>query len=145
MRYIITFATIVLAFQFISCKKDEDSEETTSYLYSDSVLYGRNLLIKDREIYKGVDFGLLTFVPTNGNLVIKITKKSGDNWRVINTSINNWAISNFDAATNSQVFSSIETDHWCHLHLEIPQGKFQIDYYEEDDVNPTYSKGIEVN
>ncbi len=145
MRYIFTLALLASVLFLFSCTPDSNSTETTDYVYSDSVFYGENLLIKDELSYSGVDFGLLAFVPTNGDLVVKITKKSGGNWRVVNTSINNWAISNFDAATNSQVFSSIEPDHWCHLHLEIPHGTFQLDYFEEDDVDPTYSKEIEIN
>ena len=145
MRYIIALAILASTLVFVSCTADETTTDTSDYLYPDSVFYGENLLIKDQVIYSGVDFGLLAFIPTSGDLVIKITQKSGGNWKVVNNSIDNWAISNFDVTSNSRVFSSIDTDHWCHLHLEIPRGTFQIEYYEKDEVDPSYSKEIEVN
>lgn len=145
MRYVFTLAFLASILLIFSCTPDSTSTGTSDYLYSDSVFYGKNLLIKDQLVYSGVDFGLLAFVPTDGDVVVKITQLTGANWKVVNTSINNWAISNYDASTNSQVFSSIESDHWCHLHLEIPYGTFQIDYYEEDDVSPTFSKEIKIN
>jgi len=59
--------------------------------------------------------------------------------------VNNWAVSNFDVTTYTQVFQSIDDGHTCVLDMTMNVGSYQIDYYENGVTSPTYSKTVVVD
>lgn len=60
-------------------------------------------------------------------------------------SVNNWAITTFNQETGSQEFTSIDGRLTSTLEIFFDRGTYQIDYYENDSANPTFTKTITVD
>lgn len=145
MRFLTILVALPIMINLMSCSPDSEGTGTTEYVYQDSGLYGFNLLDLEREKYYGVDFSLAATAPEEGDLYVRITKISGDTWKISMGSLKNWIASSYDRYTKSQTFTIIEPDTAADCKLEIPLGVFQIEYFENNATSPTRVKRIEVN
>jgi len=123
-----------------------DDEDEPEIQYPETGFYGDNILMKGRTEYTEFSNSFQAVLPEGKKLKIIMTGNVAfPNATWGSRSINNWAISKFDLATYTQVFQSIDGGHTCVLDMTIDVGTYQIDYYENDAVSPTYSKTIVVD
>ncbi len=127
---------------FVSSCDDEDEPEIQ---YPETGFYGDNILMKGKTEYTAEGNSLQAKLPEGKKLKIVITGIQSFPYRFGEAVSNNWAISKFDFSTYTQVFQSIDGGQTCELDIQFDVGTFQIDYYENDAVSPTYSKTIVVN
>ena len=128
---------------FVSSCDDEDEPEIQ---YPETGFYGDNILMKGRTEYTTQRGSFQAKLPEGKKLKVVLTGNPTLPYAIWgSSSSNNWARSNFDVASHTQVFQSIDGGHTCELSIQFTMGTYQIDYYENDATSPTYSKTIVVN
>ena len=127
---------------FVSSCDDEDNLEIQ---YPETGFYGDNILTKGKTEYTTQTCSFQAKLPEGKKLKVVLTGNPILPYAIWGTSShNNWAISNFDVASHTQVFQSIDDGHTCELSINFTAGTYQVDYYENDAKLPTYSKNIVV-
>ena len=128
---------------FVSSCDDEDELEIQ---YPETGFYGDNILMKGKTDYTTEQSSFQAKLPEGQKVKIVITGNAAfPNAIWGSRSIHNWAIYGIDITAYTQVFQSIDGGQTCVLEIQFNVGTFQIDYYENDSVSPTYSKTIVVN
>jgi hypothetical protein len=125
--------------------------------YPETGINGDNILSLSQTTYTGgyeTYHSLAAQLARGTSLKIKISSifSNGDTgiiikplWYYSYGSEINWAVSNFDADTYSQTFSSIESGKSCDLSMIFEQGSFLIEYFEKNATIPTRTKTITCN
>jgi hypothetical protein len=126
------------------CAPVAATEEELLMIYPDSAAFGINILDTTNVITKGSDFSFSAIIPEKGSLVVRLTKVSSGNWYVNPATVSYWAVSVYDPASQSQTFTSTTVSKTCDLHLEIQSGKYLLEYYENDDSNPTFTRSVDI-
>jgi hypothetical protein len=128
---------------FVSSCDDEDELEIQ---YPETGFYGDNILMKGKTDYSTGQHSFQARLPEGKKLKIVITGNVAFPYAIWGSrAIHNWALSNFDITSYTQIFQSIDGGQTCELDINFPAGSYQIDYYENDATSPTYSKTIDVN
>ena len=135
------------AFLTTSCDEDLKPE----FEYPTTGFFGDNILLKQKTDYAKEENSLQAKIPAGQKLKVIITAKtpklpfgSGGLWR-ITSQTNNLVHTKFDQINYSQIFQSVDGGLTCDQQMFFEVGTFQIDYYENDALTPTYSKTIVVN
>jgi len=144
MKTILTILVFAPFLIFTRCAPKAPTAEELLIIYPDSGLYGINVLDTTNAINRGNDFSFTVKIPDKGSLVVRFTKVSNGNWYVEPSSISYWATSLYDPISKSQTFTSTTVSKTCDLHLEIQPGKYLLEYFENDDSNPTFTSSLEI-
>src|SRR5688572_14610408 len=133
----LLLCAISMTLFFSSCEDDDDEPEIQ---YPETGFYGDNVLMKGRTEYTEFSNSFQAMLPEGKELKIVITGDAAfPNAIWGSRAIHNWAISQFDVTTFTQVFQSINDGQTCVLDMTLPVGSYQIDYYENAATSPTYS------
>ena len=142
--YCMLTCVLGVSLLFSSC----DDDEKASIEYPATGFYGENFLSKDKTSYTTEKGSLQAKIPAGQKLKVIITALDGAYPNGLlyyaGGSGHNWAISDFDWSTNQQIYISIDAGLTCTLQMYFNVGRFQFDYYENDDTSPTATKTIEV-
>jgi len=142
---LVLFISLGFIFLISSCKKDE----APVIEYPTIGFYGDNILLKTQTDYTKQENSLAAKIPQSKKVTIIITRKIAllptGLWYYEPASNNNWVVTDFDYATNSQAFSSINSGLTYDLRMNFDPGTYQIDYYEDNSLSPTITKTIRVN
>lgn len=126
-----------------------EHEDKPAIEYPATGFYGDNILSKEMTAYTHLNNSLQAKIPKDQKLIIIVTGITAmyptGIWYYAGSTSNNWAVSDFDMATNKQTFTSIDGGLTCDLQIQFDKGTFQIDYYENGSASPTSTKTIEVN
>lgn len=144
MRSLLFLILSSVLFTCFSCSKSDTTTNDTKITYADSTAYGANLLDTNVTKFKGNEFSFSATIPQNGKLTVKLKKTNGGNWFIAMGTENNWAISSYDSSTEVQVFTAISAEKTCDLKMEVIAGIYILEYYENDDSDPTRVKEIEI-
>lgn len=144
MRIALTLLVFAPFLIFTRCAPKPATEEELLIIYPDSGYFGINILDTANILGRGNDFSFTANIPDKGSLVIRLTKVSSGNWYVDPASVSYWAISLYDPASQSQTFTSTSVSKTCDLHLEIQSGTYLLEYFENDDSDPSFTNNLEI-
>lgn len=132
--------------KYISNFIDKTSFEITEapIKYPATGLYGENILDREKNSYSGNAFSLAAQLSKGADLKIKITSLGLGGWYYVYYSSMNWSITDFDHITKTQLFTAIDSNKSCDLHMGFQPGKFLIEYFEMDVTEPTKTKTITI-
>ncbi len=131
MKQIIIPFLIILS--FFSCKKSK------IITYPENGAYGINILNKGNTDFSSEEYSLAANLGRRANLKIKIISTSNGIWFYAVGSENNWTISSYNG---TQTFTSVNKGDKCDLYFLLHSGAYLIEYYENEDSSPTYTKSI---
>jgi hypothetical protein len=136
--------------KFVTQFIDSTEFEFTGFIeYPETGKHGINILDKAKTDYTAGTYSMKAILPNGTNLKVKI---SGQNWVFPAFQDNTgWVHSDWDNTDNSQIFTATKTGE---IDFEILfesysdstwSNKTSIFVYENDDIEPTWSKEISVN
>ena len=144
MKILLTFVALIAFFAVTSCGPEAITEEQVLITYPDSGTYGVNILDTGNAIKNGSDFSFAAKIPEKGSLSVRITKISSANWNVDESTVSNWAISAYDPVSKSQTFTATQVSGTSDVYVELQPGEYELEYYENDDSNPTFTYTLEI-
>jgi hypothetical protein len=144
MKTVLPLVLIAIVFTFTRCVTTAVTDDQVLIIYPDSGAYGINVLDTGNAINGGNDFSFSAKIPEKGSLVVRITKTSGGNWYVDQSSTSYWVISTYDPVTKSQTFSTSTVSQTSDVKIEIQSGTYQLEFYENDSSNPTFTYVLDV-
>lgn len=123
--------------------KSLDVGSPVQYLYPSTGVYGPNILSENfTKTMSALANSMKAEVPSDGAL--KIVINGGGTWSVDDT-ITNWTVENFNAAKQWQIFTVTEAGKESDLPIIFTSpGIYKIDYHENNDFVPSYSKQITI-
>ena len=144
MKTSLPLVLIVLAFTFTRCVSTAVTDDQLLITYPDSGSYGINVLDTGNAINGGNDFSFSAKIPEKGSLVVRITKTSGGNWYVDQSTTSYWVVSTYDPVSKSQTFSTSTVSQTSDVKIEMQSGMYQLEFYENDRSNPTFTYVLDV-
>jgi hypothetical protein len=128
----------------IQCAPASTSSNDSDITYLDSGLYGVNILNQKTVQFFGNEFSLCVKIPENKSVVVKLFRMQNSGWFVGQSTISNWSVSDYNWSEKSQTLTSVSGNMTSDLKLEMESDQYRIEYYENQESELTFSKGIEI-
>jgi len=127
---------IFISLFLFSCKK------RIIIKYPENGNYGLNVLAKEKIVYPSDSYSFAANLNKKTSVKIRIINNLGGPWFISVGSEENWAVSEYNG---TQTFTSVNEGLNCDLNIQFFSGEYVIEYFENKDSSPSFTKMITIN